>query len=341
MERDLPAEAGAVGLFGKRGVLSLADSSLARAILKGDEKSAARLITLIENGKAEGYAELSVLFAHTGNAHVIGITGPPGAGKSTLTGRLAVSLVEQNRNVGVVATDPTSLRGGGALLADRLRMKEADKKDIFIRSMAHRGYPGGIARAAAGAVYVMEALGKDVILVESVGAGQAEKELFYLCDTVIIVFTPDYGDEIQLLKAGLIEIGDILVVNKGDHAGATEAQHELARYASANAAKNGWIAPVLVTQADSGKGVVELVDEINRHWFFIKADNRRREIKEEKLSAFLNGLLKEEMWKRFAGLVENDQECRLIADDAKHGRIDPYSAVEKILSVSRNRWISD
>ena len=307
------------------------DKGLAQKVLEGDEKSAARLISLIENGKPEGYAQLSLLLPHTGSAHIIGITGPPGAGKSTITGRLAVSLYNRGKRVGVVATDPTSLRGGGALLADRLRMKDAEKKGIFIRSMAHKGYPGGVARAAAGAVYVLEGLGKDVVLIESVGAGQAEKELLHLCDTVIIIFTPDYGDEIQLLKAGLIEIGDVLVVNKADRQGAMEAEQELVRYCSGRAGIDDWVAPVLVTRADRGEGVAELVEAISRHWVFVTADGRREKRKEEKISAFMMSLLKEEVWKRFAGVIKNNAECARVAEDAKHGKIDPYSAVEKIL----------
>jgi LAO/AO transport system kinase len=306
-------------------------SGLAEKVLKGDEKSAARLISLIENGKPEGYAELSLLLPHTGSAHVIGITGPPGAGKSTITGRLAVSLFNQGKKVGVVATDPTSLRSGGAFLADRLRMKDAEKKGIFIRSMAHRGYPGGVARAAAGAIYVLEGLGKDVVLIESVGAGQAEKELLHLCDTVIILFTPDYGDEVQLMKAGLIEIGDILVVNKGDHPGAVDAERELAMHCSGRAGTDDWVAPVLITRADRGEGVPELIEAIDRHWHFIMEDGRRGKKKGEKISAFIMGLLKEEVWRRFSSVIENNEECVHIAEDAKHGKIDPYSAVEKIL----------
>ncbi len=303
---------------------------LAQKVMEGDEKSAARLISLIENGKPEGYAELSLLLPHTGKAHVIGVTGPPGAGKSTITGRLAVSLSDKGKKVGVVAVDPTSVRGG-ALLADRLRMKDAEKKSIFIRSMAHRGHPGGIARAAAGAAYVLEGLGKEVIIIESLGAGQTEKDLFHLCDTVIILFTPDYGDEIQLLKAGLMEIGDILVVNKGDRPGAMEAEQELARCSSCRTGTDDWVAPIVMTRADKGGGIAELTEAINRHWLFILADGRRAKRKETRTSALLMGLLKEEVWKRFAAGIGHNKECTRIAEDAGHGKIDPYSAVEKIL----------
>jgi LAO/AO transport system kinase len=308
-------------------------SGLAQKVLKGDEKSAARLISLIENGKPEGYAELSLLLPHTGKAHVIGITGPPGAGKSTITGRLAVSLSDAGRKVGVVATDPTSLRGG-ALLADRVRMKDAEKKSVFIRSMAHRGHPGGVARAVAGAVYVLEGLGKDIVLIESLGAGQAEKELLHLCDTVIILFTPDYGDEIQLMKAGLMEIGDILVVNKGDRPGAIDAEQELTRCCSERPRTAGWTVPVLVTQAHRGEGVKELVDAINNHWRFITEDEKQGKRKEEKIGAFFMSLLKEEVWRRFAQAIANNDEFIRITEETKQGRMDPYSAVEKILEKS-------
>ncbi|HUH65066.1 MAG TPA: hypothetical protein VLZ07_01420, partial [Syntrophales bacterium] len=160
---------------------------------------------------------------------------------------------------------------------------------------------------------------------------QAEKELSHLCDTVIILFTPDYGDEIQLLKAGLIEIGDILVVNKADRQGAMEAEQELMRYCFGRAGIDGWVTPVLVTRADRGEGVKELVEAINRHWVFVTADERREKRKEEKISAFIMSLLKEEVWRRFAGVIKNNTECTRIAEDAKHGKLDPYSAAERIL----------
>jgi LAO/AO transport system kinase len=311
----------------------LTDKGLAGRILKGDEKSAAMLISLIEDGSEEGYRELSALFPCTGSAHVVGITGPPGAGKSTITGRVAAALSMRGKKVGVVAIDPTSTHGRGAFLADRLRMKDAEKKGIFIRSMAHRGYPGGVARAAAGAVYVLEGLGKDTILVESVGAGQTEKEIFYLCDTVIILFTPDYGDEIQLLKAGLMEIGDILVVNKSDHPGATDAQRSLAMGSLCNPESHDWRAPVIITRGDRGEGIIELVEAIEGHLRFI-SDGRREKRRKEKVGVFMTGLLKEALWSRFDGLLRNNKACTEITEEAMNRKRDPYSAVEKIIEKS-------
>ncbi len=302
---------------------------LAEKILKGEEKSAARLISLIEDGKQEGYDQLSLLLPHTGSAQVIGITGPAGAGKSTLVGSLAAAFCQQQKKVGIVATDPTSMQGG-ALLGDRIRMRQAEEADVFIRSMADRGHPGGIARAAAGAVYVLEALGKDIIFVESVGAGQSEKGLFYLCDTVVVLFTRDYGDEIQLLKAGLMEIGDIVVVNKGDLPGTADAQHELSLCASSRGGTEGWITPVLVTRADRGEGVAEVMEAVGGHWQFITEDGRRGRRRREKLAAFTRSLLKEEIWGLFRSVIEDDNECFKIAENASNGTIDPYSAVERI-----------
>jgi LAO/AO transport system kinase len=313
--------------------VALTDKGLAGKILKGDEKSAARLISLIEDGSEEGRRELSALFPYTGSAHVIGITGPSGAGKSTIAGRVAAALSVRGKKVGVVAIDPTSECGGGAFLADRLRMKDAEKKAVFIRSMAHRGYPGGVARAAAGAVYVLDGLGKDTILVESLGAGQAEKGLFYLCDTVIVLFTPDYGDEIQLLKAGLMEIGDILVVNKGDHPGAEDTRRSLSMSSRCSPGKDDWIAPVLVTRADRGEGIIELVEAIEGHVRFI-SDGRGEKRRKEKVGAFMVGLLKEELWKRFDGLLRDNKACTEITEEAMSRKRDPYSAVERIIEKS-------
>jgi LAO/AO transport system kinase len=304
---------------------------LVENILKGDEKSAAQLISRVEEGKPDAYVALSRLLPHTGRAHILGITGPPGAGKSTLVGRLAGTYLDSGRKVGVVATDPTSMQGRGAFLGDRLRMKEAEKKRIFIRSMAHRGYPGGLAKAAAGAMYILEALGKDVIIFESVGAGQSEKGLFQLCDTIITVFTPDYGDEIQLMKAGLMEIGDIIVVNKSDKPGADEARRDLEIFPSDRTMSADWRAPVLLTQADRGEGIDALIEVVERHWHSLTGSGKREQKKKDKLGLFLTALLKEEFWQRLEEKLKTDALYASVLDDMHAGNIDPYSAMLRVL----------
>jgi len=304
---------------------------LVEKILKGDEKSAAKLISGVEAGKTEAYQALSQLLPHTGKAHIVGITGPAGAGKSTIAGRLAAAFAEQNRRPGVIATDPTSMRGPGAFLGDRLRMKEAEKKKIFIRSMAHRGYPGGLAKAAAGAMYVLEALGKDVIIFESVGAGQAEKGLFQLCDTIITVFTPEYGDEVQLLKAGLIEIGDIIVVNKSDKPGALDAMKDMAASPLCLTSAAGWKIPALLTRAECGEGIEELMEAVEHHRRRLADGGNRESKKKEKLRLFLMSLLKEEFWQRLEERLKADTLFSDVLEDVKEGRLDPYSAALRTL----------
>ncbi|MBA4416757.1 MAG: methylmalonyl Co-A mutase-associated GTPase MeaB [Syntrophus sp. (in: bacteria)] len=307
------------------------DKNLVEDILKGKEKSAARLISQVENGNREAYEALSRLLPYTGRAHIIGITGPAGAGKSTLIGRLAVSFADQGKKVAVIATDPTSMKNKGAFLGDRLRMKEAEEKQIFIRSMAHRGYPGGVARAARGAIYVLEGLGKDLIILESIGAGQSEKELFNLCDTIITLFTPEYGDDIQFFKAGLMEIGDIIIINKADKPGADDAARVLAAHILLKETSKEWKVPVLLTQAHSGEGLEAAVLAIETHWQNLGQGGQRTQNKKEKAEAFMIALLKEELWKRFSLMLSRNDLFKQQSEDVRDGKSDPYSAVEMIL----------
>lgn len=313
---------------------------LVEEILGGNEKSAARLITLVENNDREAYRVLSQLLPHTGKAHVIGVTGPAGAGKSTLVGQLAVSFARRNRNVGVVATDPTSFDGKGAFLGDRIRMKKAEESNIFIRSMAHRSHPGGVARAAAAASSIMEALGKDRIIVESIGAGQSDKDLFFLCDTVITVFTPEYGDEIQLYKAGLMEIGDIIVVNKSDKAGAEDAARDIAIASARRDRPDGWTVPVLLVQAEGGTGVDGLVEAIEGHLALLLQKEERAARKGERARVLMMSLLKEELWRKVSAKIEESPLFDEVSREVSSGRTDPYSAVEQIMEEIEKRWTS-
>jgi LAO/AO transport system kinase len=243
----------------------------------------------------------------------------------------------QDKKVGIIAVDPTSAKGSGALLGDRVRMREAEKmKGIFIRSMAHRGYPGGVAKATIGATYILEALGKDTILIESVGAGQTEIQISSLCDTIITLFTPDYGDEIQLMKAGLIEIGDIIVVNKIDRPQAEETVHDLKTFVGEQK-YNGWHIPVLAIQALKGEGIENLISAINVHYQYLHAEARRERRKKEKIKTLMFALLKEEVWIR---LIERWSQEKMFKDITTHlqeGKIDPYRAVELALEIINTR----
>jgi LAO/AO transport system kinase len=307
------------------------DMSLADKVLKGDDKSAARLISMIEEGEEEGYKELRRLLPHAKGAHVIGVTGPAGAGKSTVINHLALQFIAQGCKVGIIAIDPTSLRGKGALLGDRIRMKEVEKQGTtFIRSMAHRGYPGGVARAAIGAKYVLEGLGKDPIIVESVGAGQSDKALCFLADTVVTLLTPDYGDDIQLLKAGLLEIGDIIVINKMDKPGAEDAGRQIGHYFG-KSDQEGWHVPILLTRADKGQGINELVQAIKAHLRFLTENKKGKDQKKEKTAAFMSLLLKEELWKRFMEAESGSVQYQRVIDEVETGKKDPYTAVDELL----------
>lgn len=304
--------------------------SLAEKILRGDEGSAARLITLIENMERKGYDELTRLLPYTGKAHVIGVTGPAGAGKSTAIAKLAGRFSRQKKGVGIIAIDPTSVQSRGAVLGDRFRMKEIEESgEAFIRSMADREHPGGICRAALGAVYVMEALGKELVIIESVGAGQSDKALFLICDTVVTVFTPEFGDDIQLLKAGLLEIGDIVVVNKSDKAGAEDAVNTISGFLPGRSDK-GWKIPILLMEAWTGKGIDDLEGAIEARWKFLQNYTDIVRTKREKTASFIMTLLKEELWQRFFNTCFKDKEYEQIMNKVGCGTIDPYSAVEEI-----------
>jgi LAO/AO transport system kinase len=303
-------------------------TKIAEEVLEGSERSAARLISLIERGDRKGYEALVKLVSCMGKAHIVGITGSGGAGKSTLMNALALHFLKEGREIGIVAIDPSDASGEGSLLGDRLRMKGAEEAGrIFIRSMAQRNYPGGVCRAAIGAIYVMEAMGKELLMVESIGAGQSDREVTNLADTIITVFTPEFGDEIQLMKAGLLEIGDIVVVNKADKAGAEDLMMALMAYAPRTVGKE-WKIPVLLTQAHRDEGVAELARQVKLHGEFLGMD--RRSLRGEKYARFALSILKEEVWKVFLNHLFADQSLGPALDEIRLGRLDPYNAVDRI-----------
>lgn len=239
---------------------------LTERLLAGDPRAIARAISLIENEAPEGAALIGKIFAKTGNAYLIGITGPPGAGKSTLVDKITTELRKRGRKVGILAVDPTSPFSGGAILGDRVRMQaHAEDAGVFIRSMATRGHLGGLARTTAEAAIVLDAAGYDVVIIETVGVGQDEVDIVRTADVSVVTLVPGTGDEVQALKAGIMEIADIFVVNKADREGADRTAASIEMMLSLDdAMSEGWRPPVLRTEATANRGIGELIDTIDR-----------------------------------------------------------------------------
>jgi len=306
------------------------DKWLVARLRAGDAKAAARLISLIEDDAAVGAAALSRLYRHTGRAHVVGITGPPGAGKRTLTDALVGHFREQDMSVGVIAVDPTSPRSGGAVLGDRVHLqRHSTDSRVFIRSLATRGWDGGLARAVMGAVHILDALGQDIILVETVGAGQVEMAIAGVADTTLLVLNPGGGDDIQHLKAGILEAADIIAVNKADRDGAAQLKAVLEATLGMNeAASGGWTPPVLLTEAINGKGTAALAVAILEHYNYLtesgELSGRRRQRARAELLEVVTGLCRDAA----SRLDEGDLMAGLV-DDLVAGRTDPLTAARK------------
>jgi LAO/AO transport system kinase len=328
-----PAPAGRVGGYVRR--REQADpEALITAARAGDPRALARLVSLVENASGELRQVMKVIAPFAGGAWVIGLTGSPGVGKSTVTAALVRSYRDEGLRVGVLAVDPTSPFSGGALLGDRVRMQDHATDDgVFIRSMASRGQLGGMAWATPQALRILDAAGFDVILIETVGVGQAEVEIASTADTTLVVVAPGMGDSIQAAKAGILEIADVFVVNKSDRPGAQEAVRDLrTMLAMAAYDPSGWKPPIVSATASAGEGIADLATAIARHQSWLaesgERDKRRRARARDEILAIAITELRARL-----GSLPGEADVEELAERVAAGDIDPYTAADKLIST--------
>jgi LAO/AO transport system kinase len=307
----------------------------AEQVRAGDVRAISRAITAIENHQPDAETLLRLLFPHTGKAYLTGITGAPGTGKSTLADRLAAHYRKEQEKVGVIAVDPTSPYSGGAILGDRIRMQgHASDAGMFIRSMATRGFLGGLARATAEVALLLDAAGKQQVLIETVGVGQDEVDIVRLADCVLVVMVPGLGDDIQNMKAGLMEIGDIFVLNKSDRQGADRLEQEILAMLSLVMPRDGWKPLVVRTVATENKGIDTLAEAIGkfRKHFESSGERERKHIKHWKKR--LLELLESRLLEKTLGGAEGEARLEKLAEEVAQRKKDPFAAVNEILAKS-------
>jgi LAO/AO transport system kinase len=302
--------------------------------LNGSIRSLGKLISLVENEEAGMHEALQALYPHTGNAQVIGITGPPGVGKSTLVGGLAESYFEAKHSVGILAVDPSSPLSGGSLLGDRIRMNHLPPSgDVFIRSLSSRGALGGISQATMNVVRILDAAKRDIIIIETIGVGQDEVEIMHVADTSILVLAPGFGDEIQALKAGIMEIADIFVVNKADQPDAVKYVHTLEKTVHSLSSDRPWIPPVVKTIALQGAGLDKLMESVRDHREFVQKNDLLVCQKQEKLRREIQRLAEQRIKSELKDFLGRELDLDTIVQAIAEGEKNPYRAAQEVVRM--------
>ena len=299
----------------------------------GDSRALSRAISTVENRTA-GWSELlKALFPHSGQARILGLTGPPGAGKSTLVDHLARHYRQEHRTVGIIAVDPTSPYTGGAILGDRIRMQaHFSDPGIYIRSMATRGSLGGLARTTADVATVLDASGRDLVMIETVGVGQDEVDIVRLADITVVILVPGMGDDVQTIKAGIMEIADIFVINKSDRDGAERVEREIRALQSLAVRSDNWTPPIVKTVASEGAGIAELAAAIHDYEAYLQKENLILRKKVQNWQDRLLEMLRDALLEKARGQLANGAMAGYAAEVAEHTR-DPYSLVAEIVSA--------
>jgi LAO/AO transport system kinase len=305
-------------------------SSLVEQLRAGDPRALARAISAVENRASESSELLKALFPHSGHARILGLTGPPGAGKSTLVDHLARHYRKHRRTVGIIAVDPTSPYTGGAILGDRIRMQDHfSDPGIYIRSMATRGSLGGLAQSTADVATVLDASGRDLIMIETVGVGQDEVDVVRLADITVVILVPGMGDDVQTIKAGIMEIADIFAINKSDHEGAERVEREIRALQSLAVRSDNWTPPIVKTVATDGTGIGELAEAIEIYEKYLKSEDLVLKHKIQNWQDRLIEMLRQALLEKARQQMGDGNLTRYAAEIAEHKR-DPYTLVEEI-----------